>query len=284
MNAEHDLQSKSLTPQETAATLQRILNAVEQDQRRRWVEIACGTLEWTIEHAAQDSHVLSEVAECHLARGDLKAAEEILERARAAGLTTDAIYTSLVKAHGRSGHPERARLIFERAKADGAVSTFTYPALIAAYAAAGDVTGASRAFEAARADGQLSAPAFTAWASALAGAGDMAAVERVLQVARQSGHMSGRLAYAAIRARLNGHQFGAARRLLEDAKREGMADVLCYQAIIAACHRAGRHREAKRVYASAATDPSLTADDLRRVKSAHQRRGAAASTGASMAA
>jgi pentatricopeptide repeat protein len=240
-----------------------------------WVEIACSTLEWTIEHGAQDGHVLSEVAECHLARGDLKGAEAILERARAAGVATDAIYTSLVKAQGRSGQPERARQMFERAKADGAVTTFTYPALIAAYGAAGDVAGASRIFESARADGQLSAPAFTALASALAGAGDMAAVERLLQMARESGHMSARLAYAAIRGRLNNQQFGAARRLLEDAKREGMADVQCYQAIIAACHRAGRHREAKRVYASAASDPLLPGEDLRRVKSAHGRRGAA---------
>ena len=74
-----------------------------------WVEIACSTLEWTVEHGAQDGHVLSEIAECHLARGDRDGAERTLDRARAAGLATDAIYTSLVKAYGRAGQPERAR-------------------------------------------------------------------------------------------------------------------------------------------------------------------------------
>jgi len=96
--------------------------------------------------------------------------------------------------------------------------------------------------------------------------------------------MSARLAYAAIRARLNSRQFGAARRVLDEAKREGLADVQCYQAIIAACHRAGRHREAKRVFASAASDPCLTVEDLKRVKSVHSRRGGASPTEASMAA
>ena len=137
-----------------------------------WVEIACSTLEWTIEHGAQDGHVLSEVAECHLARGDLKGAEAILERARAAGLATDAIYTSLVKAHGRRRVSWSARGGCSNARRrTGPLSAFTYPALIAAYGAAGDVAGASRIFECARADGQLSAPAFTALASALAGRG-----------------------------------------------------------------------------------------------------------------
>lgn len=35
---------KELTPQETAAHLQRILAAVEKDQRQRWVEITCAVL------------------------------------------------------------------------------------------------------------------------------------------------------------------------------------------------------------------------------------------------
>src|SRR5260370_32101931 len=35
---------KELTPQETAALLQRVLEAVEKDQRRRWVEIFCAVV------------------------------------------------------------------------------------------------------------------------------------------------------------------------------------------------------------------------------------------------
>ena len=76
---------------------------------RGWVEIACEVLEWAIRHGAIDGHVLSEVAECHLARGDMRSAEATLERARAERLPTDAIYTSLVKAYGRIGRPDRAR-------------------------------------------------------------------------------------------------------------------------------------------------------------------------------
>ena len=240
-----------------------------------WVEIACSTLEWTIEHGAVDGHVLSEVAECHLARGDVKGAEEILERARAAGLTTDAIYTSLVKAYGRAGQPERARRMFERAKADAAVTTFTYPALIAAYGAAGDLAGASRVFEVCSCRRPV----------------ERAGLHRTGQRLRWRGrHRRRRTAApggAAIgphvcQARVRGHPCAppqppvrAARRLLDDAKREGLADVQCYQAIIAACHRAGRHREAKRVYACAASDPRLTGEDLKRVKGAYTRRGAA---------
>lgn len=35
---------KELTPQETAALLQRILESVEKDERKRWVEIACAVV------------------------------------------------------------------------------------------------------------------------------------------------------------------------------------------------------------------------------------------------
>ena len=93
----------------------------------------------------------------------------------------------------------------------------------------------------------------------------------MMEQARASGHMSPRLVLVAIRVRLAARQFAAARRVLEDAKREGVADAQCYLSIILACHRAGRHREAKRVFASAATDARLTSDDLRRVKVAHNR-------------
>jgi hypothetical protein len=41
MNAENDPSSKVLTAQETTAVLHRILHAVETNQHRRWVEIAC---------------------------------------------------------------------------------------------------------------------------------------------------------------------------------------------------------------------------------------------------
>src|SRR5271167_465463 len=35
---------KELTPQETAALLQRILSAVEKDERSRWVELTCAVV------------------------------------------------------------------------------------------------------------------------------------------------------------------------------------------------------------------------------------------------
>src|SRR6185295_1054115 len=35
---------KELTPQETAALLQRVLAAVEKDERTRWVEITCAVV------------------------------------------------------------------------------------------------------------------------------------------------------------------------------------------------------------------------------------------------
>ena len=44
MNAENESQSKERTSQESAAMLLRILNAVEMDQRSRWVEIACAVV------------------------------------------------------------------------------------------------------------------------------------------------------------------------------------------------------------------------------------------------
>jgi pentatricopeptide repeat protein len=236
-----------------------------------WVEVAHDTLEWSIERGALDGHVLSEVAECHLARGNVRAAEDTLARARSAGVSTDAIYTSLVKAYGRTGQPERAHLMFEQAREHAAVTSFTYPALIAAYASAGDLRRARHVFDCAKADGQLSPPAFTALATASATSGDLAGLDAVLVMARQSGHMSPRLMLTAIRARLNLRQFAVARRLLEDAKVEGMADVVCYTTIIGACHRAGRHREAKRVYTSATLDARLSPEDLARVKASHGR-------------
>ncbi len=41
MNVENDPPSQVLTAQETSAILQRILDAVENNQHRRWVEVAC---------------------------------------------------------------------------------------------------------------------------------------------------------------------------------------------------------------------------------------------------
>jgi hypothetical protein len=41
MNAAETPSPKELTPQETAAILQRILASVEKDRRSRWVEITC---------------------------------------------------------------------------------------------------------------------------------------------------------------------------------------------------------------------------------------------------
>ena len=41
MSTQHDSSPKEMTPQETAAMLQRILEAVEEEKRKRWVEITC---------------------------------------------------------------------------------------------------------------------------------------------------------------------------------------------------------------------------------------------------
>ena len=158
-----------------------------------WVDVALEILEWGITHGALDGHVLSEVAECQLSRNDVAAAEQTLERARALGVSLDAIYTSLVKAHGRNNRIDLAREMFERARADQAVTSFTYPALISAYASAGRLAEARAAFDGAVREGLASAPAFTALATAFANAGDLAGLDGVLDAARVTGHMSSRL-------------------------------------------------------------------------------------------
>lgn len=249
-------------------TMSRVAHVV---RTHGWVEVAGETLEWTMAQGAIDGYVLSELAECHLARGDVRAAEGTLARARAARVATDAIYTSLVKAHGRAGRIADARRMFEQARADQALTAFTYPALIAAYGVAGDLPSARRAFEGARADGQLSPPAFTALATACATVGDLAGVDAVLSMARAAGHPSSRLTLTAIRAHLDARQFAAARRVLEEAKGRGLTDGACYAVLIASCHKAGRHREAKPVFTSAAADASLSPDDRTRIKQAHTR-------------
>ncbi|MGE3956166.1 MAG: tetratricopeptide repeat protein [Vicinamibacterales bacterium] len=249
-------------------TMSRIAHVV---RAHGWVDVAADTLEWTIRQGAVDGYVLSELAECQLARGDVDAAEATLARARASQVATDAIYTSLVKAHGRAGRPELARRMFEQARADRALTSFTYPALIAAYAVAGDLAGAHRAFESAQHDGFITPPAYTALASAYVGVGEVARVDAVLACARREGHSSSRLVLTTIRAHLEQRRFAVARRVLEETKALGEADGACYAVLIAACHKAGRHREAKRVFSSAATDVVLTPDDRRRIKYAHAR-------------
>lgn len=236
-----------------------------------WVDIALEILEWGMAHGAVDGHLLSEVAECQLSRNDVAAAEQTLERARALGLSLDAIYTSLVKAHGRNNRADLARAMFDRARADDAVTSFTYPALISAYASAGRLGDARAAFDSAVADGHVSAPAFTALATAFANVSDLAGLDGVLAAARATGHMSSRLVLSAIRARLAQRQFAVSRRILEEGRVAGFADVMCYTVIITACHQMGRHREAKRVVTAAQHDERLSADDLRRVKMANGR-------------
>jgi hypothetical protein len=44
MSTQGEPLAKELTPQETAALLQRILDTVKKEQRKRWVEIACAVL------------------------------------------------------------------------------------------------------------------------------------------------------------------------------------------------------------------------------------------------
>ncbi len=236
-----------------------------------WVDIALEILEWGIARGALDGHVLSEVAECQLSRNDVDAAEQTLARAKALGVSLDAIYTSLVKAHGRNNRADLAREMFDRARADDAVTSFTYPALISAYASAGRLVEARAAFDIAAAEGQVSAPAFTALATAFANVNDLAGLDGVLAAARATGHVSSRLVLGAIRARLAQRQFAASRRILEEGRVSGFADVTCYTAIISACHQAGRHREAKRVVTAAQRDERLSVDDLRRVKMANGR-------------
>ena len=251
-----------------ARTVSQVANLA---RRHGWVDIAGEALEWGLTRGAIDGHLLSEVAECHLARGDVFAAEQTLVRAESAGVPTDAIYTSLVKAYGRSGRPDAALEAFERARQAGAVTPFTYPALIAAYAVAGNLVRAREVFEAARVEHQLSAPAYTAMATALAGRGRVDELDALVDEARAVGEMSSRLALTSIRLRLEWRQFAAARRVLESARADGVADVACYVTTITACHRAGRHREAKRVVASAVADAQLASDDLRRIRAAHGR-------------
>lgn len=259
-----------------ARTVSQVANLL---RRHGWVEIACETLEWGISRGACDGHLLSEVAECHLARGDVFAAEQTLARAAAAGVSTDAIFTSLVKAYGRSRRPDAALQTFERARDAGALTPFTYPALIAAYAAVGDLARARAVFEAARLEHQLSAPAYTAMATAIAGGGSVEELDALMDEARAVGEMSSRLALTAIRLHLAQRRFAAARRVLEAAKTDGMADVACYVTTITACHRAGRHREARRVVASAVGDARLTSEDLRSIRAAHGRARRAAPRG-----
>ncbi len=151
------------------------------------------------------------------------------------------------------------------------MTSFTYPALISAYASAGRLGDACAAFDVAVAEGQVSAPAFTALATAFANASDLGGLDGVLAAARATGHMSSRLVLSAIRARLAQRQFAVSRRILEEGRVAGFADVNCYTAIITACHQAGRHREAKRVVTAAQHDARLSADDLRRVKTANGR-------------
>jgi pentatricopeptide repeat protein len=251
-----------------ARTMSRVAHLVRS---HGWVDVARETLEWAMAHGAVDGYVLSELAECHLARGDVRGAEDVLAHARAAGLATDAIYTSLVKAHGRAGRIAEARRLFEQARQERALTAFTYPALIAAYGVMRDVRSARMTFECAVADGYLSAPAYTALATACATTGDLAGVDAVLSMARHAGLGSPRLTLTAIRAHLDARHFAAARRVLEDARGHGLADATCYAVLIATCHKAGRHREAKRVFASAASDARLSQEDRRRIKYAHAR-------------
>ncbi|MFN8064022.1 MAG: hypothetical protein U0P82_04435 [Vicinamibacterales bacterium] len=249
-------------------TMTRIAHVVRS---HGWVDVATATLEWAMTRGALDGYVLSELAECHIARADLAAAEATLHCARSARLPTDAIYTSLVKAHARCGNTTGARAIFDRAQEEGAVTSFTYPALIAAYAATGNAAEARRVFECARRDGQLSPPAFAALASACVAGGDLDGVDVLLREATAAGHASVRLTLTAIRGWLGQRRFAEARRVLEQARASGMTDDACYVAIIVACHKAGRHREAKRVFLSAASDTRLGPDEHRRIKHAHTR-------------
>lgn len=249
-------------------TMSRLAHVV---RAHGWIDVARETIEWAIAQGAVDGYVLSELAECHLARGDVRSAEGVLAHAQASSLATDAIYTSLVKAHGRAGRIADARRLFEQARQEDALTAFTYPALIAAYGVAGDAQAARRTFECARADGHLSPPAFTALATACAAAGDLAGVDTVLSMARSAGHGSARLTLTAIRAHLEQRRFAAARRVLEEAKGHGLVDGACYSVLVAACHKAGRHREAKRVVTSASSDQALSQDDRRRIKYAHAR-------------
>ena len=108
-------------------------------------------------------------------------------------------------------------------------------------------------------------------ATAIAGGGSAEELDALMDEARAVGEMSSRLALTSIRLRLEQRQFAAARRVLEAAKTDGVADVACYVTTITACHRAGRHREAKRVVASAIGDVRLASEDLRRIRAAHGR-------------
>ena len=261
------------TPAERPYLARTVCQIVHGVRRGGWVDIARETIEQAIGLGARDAYLYSELAECHLARGDHRGAELVMERARAAGVGAAAISTSLIRFWGRSGHLADAVRVFATARQHDELTEYTHAALISAHAQAGDVDGARGAFARADEAGACSAAAFKSMAFALSRQGNLEALDALLQRASERGCASAHLTSTAIRSQLAARRIGRARAILLEARTAGAVDATCYVDIVMAYFGSGRNRDARRLVKLAIDDAALSEADKRTVKAANRSQG-----------
>lgn len=205
-----------------------------------WVGLAIEILESATVRGPVDAYVLSELTECHLLRKEAEQAERMLERARRAGLPTEAIYTSLVSAYGRAGQWREAERLYGLALQEGVRSEFIFTAMIATYGRCAQPDRAREAFDAARASGALTAACYAAQVDAYGRAGLLESARLLFEEARRSVTPDARTFTALIRAYAANGQVGRARLLLQEAHHLGFDDERMYASFVTGCVHHGR--------------------------------------------
>jgi pentatricopeptide repeat protein len=217
-------------------------------RRHGWVAIALDLLDWAIDNGAVDVYILNDAIQCHLAIGDIAAAERLLSIANGSRLASDGMYAALLEKHAKTGNIQRARELFDEASANRLAGEFCYTAMIDGYGKTGRIREAEAVFDAARQRGFATAAIYTAIVDAHGKRGGLQRAQELFDEAKPLCADRQSMYTALIDAYGKAGEWKAAERLFDELRASGRPSCHSYAALVYAHGKAGNVKQAQQVF------------------------------------
>jgi pentatricopeptide repeat protein len=240
-----DLQGDRTCRRHLAKSLSQMATAL---RKHGWVSIALDLLDWAIDNRAVDVYILNDAIQCHLAIGDIAAAESLLSIANRIQLASDGMYAALVELHAKTGDLQRAQELFDEANANHLAGEFCFTAMIDGYGKAGRIREAEAVFEVARCHGFAGAAIFTPMLDAYGKRGDLKRARELFDEAKLLCADRQSIYTALIDAYGKAGEWEAAERLFDELRAGGMPSSHSYAALLYAHGKAGNVQQAQKVF------------------------------------
>jgi pentatricopeptide repeat protein len=265
-----DLQGERNYRHHFAKSLSQMATAL---RKRGWVTIALDLLDWAIDNGVVDTYIVNDAIQCHLATGDLDAAEKRMAIANQNHLANDGMYAALVETNAKTGNVPRARELFDEAAANHLAGEFCHTAMIDGYGKAGLTGEAEAIFNGARALGFRSAGIFTAIIDTYGKRGELTRAQQLFDEAKSLCADRQSIYTALIDAYGNAGDWKAAERLFDELRASVIPSRHSYAALLSAHGKAGNVRRARNLFNEAKERGALSPIAYLTLMKIYQERG-----------